>query len=257
MHSTDLKVKSSLLSPIVMTMLSFLLTISSGVTLSQDLSGSTAQYKLSAGLYSMKTPQGPSQIGQDLNLRATSNLGNAWIGYYETQSKDLRQTRLGWDNSFKMGAVKIQPSLQSATGGFVGGSLGVETGEAFFVGAGLGRTNLKNYVNLNFDPNDSWTFTTGYRWSSQRNLSLQVVHDNRENPDQQHIHLSYRTPFSDNNRFLIDVLIKSGTVENEYIKKVGLMTGLDWGDLGLRFAYDPKVNFTNTDMKRLIFSYRY
>jgi hypothetical protein len=53
------------------------------------------------------------------------------------------------------------------------------------------------------------------------------------------------------------VLVKSGTVENEYIKKVGLMTGLDWGDLGLRFAYDPKVNFTNTDMKRLIFSYRY
>ncbi len=244
-------------APIITTLLSILMMFTSTVSLSQDKPEGGTPFKLSAGLYSMKDALGRTQIGQDLNLRVSSTVGNTWIGYFETQSKDLQQTRIGWDNAFKVGALRIQPSLQSATGGFFGGSLGVETGEALFVGAALGRTNLKNYVNLNFDPNDSWTFTTGYRWNAQHTVSLQVVRDNRENPDQQHIHLTYRTPFADNKRLLIDLLVKSGTVENEHIKKIGLMTGLDWGDLGLRFAYDPKVNFTSTDMKRFIFSYRY
>ncbi len=242
---------------IITTLLSILMVFTSTVSSSQDTPEGATSFKSSAGLYSMKDALGRTQMGQDLNLRVNSSVGNTWIGYFETQSKDLQQTRIGWDNAFKVGALRIQPSLQSATGGFFGGSLGVETGEALFIGAALGRTNLKNYVNLNFDPNDSWTFTSGYRWNAQRTVSLQVVRDNRENPDQQHIHVMYRTSFTDNNRFLIDVLVKSGTVENEYIKKVGWMTGLDWGDLGLRFAYDPKVNFTSSDMKRLIFSYRY
>ncbi len=244
-------------APIITTLLSILMMFTSTVSLSQDKPEGGTPFKLSAGLYSMKDALGRTQMAQDLNLRVSSTVGNTWIGYFETQSKDLQQTRIGWDNAFKVGALRIQPSLQSATGGFFGGSLGVETGEALFVGAALGRTNLKNYVNLNFDPNDSWTFTTGYRWNAQHTVSLQVVRDNRENPDQQHIHLTYRTPFADNKRLLIDLLVKSGTVENEHIKKIGLMTGLDWGDLGLRFAYDPKVNFTSTDIKRFIISYRY
>jgi hypothetical protein len=33
--------------------------------------------------------------------------------------------------------------------------------------------------------------------------------------------------------------------------------GVDSGEWGLRFAYDPKVNFTSADMKRLILSYRF
>jgi hypothetical protein len=90
----------------------------------------------------------------------------------------------------------------------LGGSLGVETGERFFVGAGIGRTNLNHYVNLNFDPNDSWSLSSGYRWADEHVLSVQIVHDNRLNPDQQHVHISYRQSFSENDRFLIDLLYK-------------------------------------------------
>ncbi len=215
------------------------------------------QYKLSTGLYSIKDPSGASQMGFDTNLRASSKMGNTWIGFYQSEDKELRQTRVGWDNSYTFDSLRVSPSLQSASGGFFGGSLGFETGERFFVGAGIGRTNLKNYVNLNFDPNDSWSFSSGYRWSAQEFLALQIVHDNRMNPDQQHVHLSYRTLLPENSRMLLDLLYKSGTVDTQFIKGYGLLLGMDWGDYGLRFAYDPKVNFTTSDMRRFIFSYRF
>ena len=43
----------------------------------------------------------------------------------------------------------------NASGGFWGGRVGTEYGNTFFVGAGIGRTNLRNYFNLNFDPNEA------------------------------------------------------------------------------------------------------
>ena len=53
---------------------------------------------------------------------------------------------------------------------------------------GAGRTNLRNYANLNFDPNDAWMLSGGYRWADNYSLALQVVPDNRLNPDQQNTH---------------------------------------------------------------------
>jgi len=217
----------------------------------------SAKYKLSTGIYSIKDANGMSQMALDTNLRASSDLGNTWLGYYESEDKTLRQTRMGWDSVYHLGPIRVLPSLQSASGGFLGGSLGVETGERFFVGAGIGRTNLNNYVNLNFDPNDSWSLSGGYHWADERVLSVQIVHDNRLNPDQQHVHISYRQNFSENDRFLIDLLYKSGTVDTQAIKAYGILLGMDVGVWGLRFAYDPKVNFTSSDMRRLIVSYRF
>lgn len=224
---------------------------------SQDMGDQVTQYKLNAGYYHMAEPLMASKVGQDINLRANSDIGNAWVGLYQTKDQTFNQTRIGWDSSFDLGLIRVQPSIQSASGGFLGGSVGIETGEKMFMGVGLGRTNLKNYFNLNFDPNDSWTLSSGYRWSSQKFISLQIVRDNRENPDQQHVHLVYRTPFSGDDRFLIDLLYKSGSIERQFIRKYGLVTGFDWGNMGLRLAYDPNVNFTHTDMRRFIFSYRY
>jgi len=224
---------------------------------SQGMGTQAVQYKLSAGYYSMTGPMMSSKHGQDFNLRANSDIGNAWVGIFQTNDKTFSQTRMGWDSSYDLGLIRIEPSIQSAGGGFLGGSLGLEAGEKMFLGVGLGRTNLKNYYNLNFDPNDSWTVSSGYRWSTQKFISLQVVHDNRENADQQHVHLVYRAPLSGDDRFLIDLLFKSGSVESQFIRKYGLMTGLDWGNIGLRFAYDPSVNFSRTDMRRFVFSYRY
>jgi hypothetical protein len=224
---------------------------------SESLDHEGTPYKLSTGIYNITEPKMTPRAGEDVNLRASSFFGNTWLGIYQTQDKTFSQTRMGWDSSYDLGGIRVQPSLQSAAGGFLGGSVGIETGEHLFTGVGLGRTNLKNYFNLNFDPNDAWSMSAGYRWSAQKSISLQIVHDNREHPDQQHVHLVYRTPFLEGDRFLIDLLYKSGSVESQFVRKYGLMTGVDWGPLGLRLAYDPKVNFSNADMKRFIVSYRY
>jgi hypothetical protein len=140
--------------------------------------------------------------------------------------------------------------LQAASGGFVGGSLAVETGDSWFVGTGLGRTNLRNYANLNFDPNDSYTVYGGYKWPDGTALSLSLIRDNRLNPDQQDVHLVYRLPLPERQRLTIDLLAKQGTVDGQFIRRTGLTVTYDWPRWFVRAAYDPKVNFTAQNMAR-------
>jgi hypothetical protein len=186
-----------------------------------------------------------------VNLRHSSALGNVWLGLYRAPALALTQTRAGWDSSFDWGPLRVMPSLQTASGGFWGGSLGVETGERWYVGAGLGRTNLRNYVNLNFDPNDAWMLSGGYRWGGERSLGLQVVRDNRQNPDQQHVHLVYRTSLAQGQRLTLDLLHKSGEVDGATVQRAGLAATWDWPRYFVRLAYDPMVNFTPQTMWRL------
>jgi hypothetical protein len=239
-----------------LTGLAVALLLSNGRTHAADETNAI-QYKPSVGLYEFSNRDLPSKQAADVNLRASSDWGNAWVGVYRSTTDDLTQARLGWDSSYQKYGFKLQPSLQTASGGFWGGSLGAEYGDAFFFGAGLGRTNLRNYFNLNFDPNDAWSLSTGYRWSPQDFVSLQLVRDNRLNPDQQHLHLVYRRPFADKQRLIVDLIYKSGTSEGEYIRRRGLMLGWDRGDFGLRIAYDPRVNFSRYDMTRITLSKRY
>lgn len=208
-------------------------------------------FKLTTGLYQLSgggLPRGPAL---DLNLRQTSGLGNVWLGWFRSPVLDVSQPRAGWDRSFTLGPVRFLPSLQVASGGFWGGSAAIETGEHWFAGVGLGRTNLRNYVNLNFDPNDAWMLSGGYRWDDGRSASLQLVRDNRLNPDQQHVHLVYRTPVAGDQRLTLDLLSKTGLVAGVPIRRLGLSVGYDWPRYFVRVAYDPKVNFTAQDMWRL------
>src|SRR5450830_1507286 len=154
-------------------------------------------YKLTFGLYPMRGGGQPASTGADLNLRYGYGSGNVWLGRYEADGQGT-QWRGGWDRSVPLpGGWRLQPSLQLASGGFAGGSLGLERGERWVAGAGLGRTNLRPYVNLNFDPNDAWMLWAGYHPTESQSLSVLVVRDNRQNPDQQHMHLVYRGPVSD------------------------------------------------------------
>jgi hypothetical protein len=203
-------------------------------------------FKLTLGHYDLAE----AGTGQDANLRYTSDFGNAWVGYFNLPSQDAHQWRGGWDRTFGE-AVRLQPSVQVASGGFVGGSLGVETGSPWFVGAGLGRTNLRPYYNLNFDPNDSWTLTAGHRDESGRLLGMLYVRDNRENPDQRHLHFVWRQPMPDGQRLTVDVLHKEGLVEGETIRRWGATVGWDWPRWFVRVARDPKTNFTPFDSWRL------
>ena len=122
---------------------------------------------------------------------------------------------------------------------------------------GLGRTNLRNYVNLNFDPNDAWMLSGGFRWNSARSLALQVVRDNRQNPDEQHVHLVYRTPLPEGRRLTLDGLYKKGLVAGVPIARTGLAVTYDWPHYFTRLAYDPQVNFTPQNMWRLSMGTRF
>ncbi len=188
--------------------------------------------------------------GIDANLRHTSGIGNAWIGYYRANDDSLSQWRTGWDRSFGE-VVRVTPSIQLASGGFVGGSLQAEAGAPYFAGAGLGRTNLRPYVNLNFDPNDSYALFAGRRDESGRVFMLQVVRDNRENPDQRHFHFLYRQPLADGERLTLDTLYKVGKVEGVTIRRWGATATYDWPRFFVRLARDPRTNFTPVDAWRL------
>ena len=216
-----------------------------------DEAAPSPAFKFTTGLYRSTGGGLPASTGLDLNLRHSSDWGNAWIGWYRSADADVTQTRIGWDHTFDLGAVRLQPSLQAASGGFYGGSLYLETGDTWFAGAGLGRTNLRPYVNLNFDPNDAWTLAAGRRWGDNHALTLMLVGDNREQPDQRHLHLNYRLPLADGERLTLDLLAKRGLVDGALVHRLGLTVGYDWRRHFVRIAWDPKSNFTPQDMLRL------
>ena len=191
-----------------------------------------------------------SSSGVDVNLRHSSDFGNAWIGYFRAPKLDANQWRGGWDRSFGE-AIRVQPSVQMASGGFVGGSINLETGERWFAGVGFGRTNLRPYFNLNFDPNDSWSLAAGYRGENGQSYSASYVRDNRDNPDQQHFHLTSRTPLPNKERLTLDLLYKRGLVDGQRIAKTGGTMTYDWPKFFVRVAYDPHTNFTSDNVWRL------
>ena len=206
----------------------------------------TTPYKLTTGFYRFSG----GANGVDVNLRHSSDYGNLWVGYYQSNEQHEYQWRTGWDRSFGE-TVRISPSLQVASHGFVGGSLQVETGERWFVGAGLGRTNLKPYWNLNFDPNDSYTLSGGYRGEDGQTFALQYVRDNRQNPDQRHLHFYWRQPLADRQRLTVDLLYKEGKVDDAMIHRWGASLTYDWPRYFVRLAYDPKANFGPDNLWRL------
>jgi hypothetical protein len=211
-------------------------------------------FKFTTGSYNATGGDVPNVRGTDLNLRNTSSYGNTWLGWYKQD--DIKQWRTGWDNSIAISSIRLQPSLQAASGGFWGGSFGVETGDTWYVGAGLGRTNLRPYVNLNFDPNDALMASGGYRWNTHQSIGLQWVRDNRLNPDQRNVHLVYRTGLAEHHRLTVDALSKAGSVTDsagntQRINKLGLSLTYDWHEYFVRAAYDPNANFSTQNMLRL------
>lgn len=208
-------------------------------------------FKFTTGLYRLSGGGSPGEWVLDLNLRHTSGFGNAWIGWFRAPREDVTQARAGWDRVFDVGPLHVQPSLQVASGGFRGGSLYAEAGEDWYVGAGIGRTNLRPYVNLNFDPNDAWMLAGGRRWGENHSLGFLLVGDNRENPDQRHLHLTWRTPLEGGRRLTVDLLAKRGRVEGVMVRRAGLSVGYDWPRSFVRVAWDPKANFGPQDMLRL------
>lgn len=191
----------------------------------------------------------PEYQGRDVNLRWQHENSHAWVGHYQD---DLfgSQSRAGVDTSVDLNAlISIQPSLQVATGGFWGGSLNTQIGHVWYALAGIGRTNLKPYVNLNFDPNDAVTLGGGHLFDGEQNWSLFMVRDDRLRTGQTVVHLSGRIPVGPD-RLTIDLARKSGNGDTGYIRAWSATVGWDFPRWFLRLARDNRQNFAADDVWR-------
>lgn len=195
-------------------------------------------WKLTLGEYAYS-----GYAGTDLNLRWRANDTSAWVGLYSDRVFGT-QTRAGADTSINVGQyVQLQPSIQVASRGFVGGSFNVQLGGSWYAIGGLGRTDTRPYFNLNFDPNDAVTVGVGHLAANSANYTVFVVADNRFHTQQRDWHANVKLPFG-NSHATFDVLRKSGLSDAGYIKAWGFSANWDWPRWFTRVAYDPYQNFS-------------
>ncbi|TAK88721.1 MAG: hypothetical protein EPO09_17810 [Aquabacterium sp.] len=202
-------------------------------------------FKLTVGYYQYADDQ-----GKDVNLRWQHEGSHVWLGHYEDHGFGA-QDRMGADTSIDVSEmISLQPSIQAATGGFVGGSLNAQVGHDWYGLMGFGRTNLKPYFNLNFDPNDAITLGAGRQFANGQNWSVFVVHDDRLHTGQTDWHLTARIPVEED-RLSLDLMRKSGDSDVGYIRAWSLSATWDFPRWFLRLARDPKQSFSAEDAWRL------
>ncbi len=194
--------------------------------------------------------------GQDLNLRWRHRDTDLWLGAYHDPVFGS-QTRGGLDSSFNISPLlQVQPSLQWATKGFVGGSINFIVGDAWFGLFGIGRTNLKPYFNINFDPNDALTLGAGHRTAAGDVYSVFVVEDDRLHTRQQDWHANVRLYFGEH-RATVDVLRKSGVSDAGPIVGWGASVTWDFPRWFVRVARDPYQNFAAQNAWRVATGVRF
>lgn len=210
-------------------------------------------FKLSVGGYAYSD----STIGKDLNLRWEQGRTRAWLGYY-TDPTFGHQTRAGFDHTLEIApAALMQVSLQGASQGYFGGSVLFVLGDPWFVVAGLGRTNLRPYFNLSFDPNDSITAGFGWKGPGDTAVAMTLVADDRLGTGQRVWHVFGRTRPTDDLRVTLDLNYKNGNGDSGPVHGWGVSMTLDFPRWFVRLAYEQKQNFTLVDAKRLTVGARF
>jgi len=218
--------------------------------------------------------------GTDLNLRWRRDDWTAWVGGWHEprlgaismsnppdqqasgQASAYQQGRIGFETAWHPFAtltalpISLQPSLQAASAGFVGGSLTLEVGEPWFGSIGLGRTHGRPYVNLNYDPNDAISVAVGHREEGGTTYYALLVADDRLGTGQRHLHLVGRWPLGSGRRFSVDLLAKRGTGEDAQgdpvqVRAGGLTLGWDERQWFARLAWDRRQNFGPADALRV------
>lgn len=192
----------------------------------------------------------PSAAGTDVNLRWRNDDTDAWVGFYHDPVFGT-QSRTGVDTSLALAKnVQLQPSLQLATGGFIGGSVNLQVGDVWYAYVGLGRTNLRPYFNLNFDPNDAVTWGIGHRADGGATATVFVVADNRLGTGQQDWHLNVGVPLQGSHT-VFDLLYKRGEGDTRRISAWGGSVTWNWRQWFVRAARDPYQNFSAQDAWRV------
>lgn len=207
--------------------------------------GYSQTWKLTLGLYRTGT-----DWSGDLNLRGSSGDFNFWLGGYAAGGGE-GVGRIGGEWAYKAETLRFTPTLAVATNGLVSGQLYAEVGRSIYLIAGASRTNLRDYFNLTFDPNESLQLGAGVHVDARTLLAAYSIFDVRLHTGQQNTHLVVRRYLSHEHRLTVDVVYKSGhTDEREFVRGLGATVTWDWARFFLRAAYDPYANFTASTMVR-------
>lgn len=194
----------------------------------------------------------------DVNLRANFGQHALWLGVFR-RGGEFEQTRSGYELTLSSDYARLIPSLQVATHGFAGAAVNLEVGRSIYALLGYGRTNAREYYNLNFDPNDSLVLGLGTRLISQTNLSVFNVKDNRLHTEQSVTHAVFRYQPDDRQRLTLDLFEKHGraTPDDPKVSGHGVAFTYDYRDVFVRVARDRKVNFSADDQTRVSVGLRF
>ena len=233
-----------------------MLVLAASCALAQDASTLAPEawhFKLTPSLYSNR--QAPA--ASDVNLRGNLGAHALWLGQYR-QTGFGEQLRVGYEYSASPDWGQLVYSLQSAERGFAGGALTAQIGHALYGIAGWGRTNLRPYYNLNFDPNDAITLGFGGHWQSHH-LSLARTQDDRLHTGQQVTHLVWRYQPTPTQRLSVDLARKRGRAASEgpWLHGHSLSLTWDWSGHFVRLAHDQRVNFSEDTQTRLSLGWRF
>ncbi len=134
-----------------------------------------------------------------------------------------------------------------------------QVGQEVYAIAGWGRTNLRTYYNLNFDPNDAITLGLGGWVGRQHQISLLRIQDDRLHTGQRVTHLVWRYHPDDAHRLTLDLADKRGRADADgpWLQGSSVSLGWDWQRWFVHAALDHKVNFSNDTQKRLSLGWRF
>ena len=221
-------------------------------------------WKFTPGIYR----ESGGHRASDLNLRGNWEAHTFWIGRYQ-RGGEFEQIRAGYERQFTVPIGRVIASAQVASHGFLGGSVTLEASAASmlpsmapFVGLlGWGRTNLKPYYNLNYDPNDSVLIGAGWRPDESTALTLFQVRDDRLRTAQRVTHFVLRQKTGARSRWTMDLSKRAGRSDaepdSEMFHATGIALAYDLDPWFARIAWDPKANYTNSDMTRLSIGVRF
>lgn len=210
-------------------------------------------YKLTLGHYASND----GNPAKDLNLRASLGPHTGWLGVYQDHA-GFRQWRTGYERRDDFGLLRSVLSLQNASGGAWVGSASAEVGGANYAIVGWGRTNLRNYVNLNYDPNDAITLGAGTRAIEATELSLFQVRDDRLSTGQRVTHAVWRRHLDGEQRLTVDLFTKRGlAADGLFVHDRSLTLGYDRSPWFARLSHDPHAGFGAATQNRVSFGSRF
>jgi len=237
------------LSPLTSVPVCFIAMCGIGLLASAPASAQTEENfrgKMTFGVYAAG-----DQPTVDVNARYSAGNWTGWLGWYGPHSEIGSQARAGLEYDMRRRRMLIIPSIQAASQSFVGASLYSEIGGTVYAIAGASRTNLEPYVNLNFDPNESWQLGGGAHFHQADSVAAFTVWDNRLHTSQQNTHVIVRHYFARTHRVTLDVSYKSGRGDSgDFVRGTAIGSEVDWHRWFVKGARDAHVNYSAQTMWR-------